>query len=117
MENLTTIENLSTKSQKEALGNRTLRLVILEPGTLADDAPMQHRVSREELIDNLVLGDGLANGERLLINGQDAISLLPRPDAFGNSRLALLDALDSTSPGSMMILEVDDQDHQVTAAD
>jgi hypothetical protein len=74
-------------------------------------------MNREELMERFVLGNGLTNVDTLMVDGRNALDQLPRPDAFGNSRLALMAILDSMPRDSMMTLEEDEETSQTVAAD
>lgn len=83
----------------------------------ADAHPSDTIMSTKELMNELVLGGGLTDNDQLTINGKDALEFLPRPEAYGNCRLALMAALDTMSPNSKMSLQIEDGHVQTIAAD
>lgn len=103
------MEKLSPESPNKLSGNRILRLMTIVPGdTLSDDErSAENTVSRDEVMDKFVLSSGLESSDTVIVDGRDALEALPRPDAFGNNRLALMAILDSMPHDSRMTLEID----------
>ena len=107
------MEKLQNPARKELAGGRVLHLMTIAPDIGHEFAGV--RMSKEELMNDLVFGDGLATEDELIVNGRNALEELPRPDQFGNNRLALLAILDAMPPTIEMVLEVDQNDIQVAA--
>jgi hypothetical protein len=113
------MENLHATPPRELPGDRILRLMTIAPNSLQEDGEQRdvNRMNKDKLMEQFVFGNGLADVDTLIIDGHNALEQLPRPDAFGNNRLALMAILDSMAHGSMMTLESDEENLQTIAAD
>lgn len=110
------MEQLSTPELQQLPGDRVLRLVALEEAMSSQDIERPiHSVA--EVRNQLILAGGLKSSDTLFINGENSLNLLPRPDAFGNCILSLMDHLDSISPNTRLSLEIEEVDNPAVAAD
>lgn len=109
------METLPTHEKQHLSGATILRLT-----TITDRAygpSLDTTMTKTALMHNLVFGDGLKEVDQLLIDGSDARLLLPRPDAYGNNRLALMALLDTLPANTIMAIELETAASLAVAAD
>lgn len=99
---------------RELQGGRILRLMTLIPNEQGERSGAT--ITREEAIAQFALGDGLVDTDTVMVNGENVLHALPRPNEFGNHRLGLLDILDRVEPHTTFSLTVDKDDPQHTVA-
>jgi hypothetical protein len=109
------MEKLHSSEPKKVSGKRVLRLTsIVDVG---NDQHPDNLISVQNLRKEYVLGGGLSSEDELIIDGKDALSLLPRPEAYGSRALALMSFLDSSLNDAMFQLEIEEESVAVAAAD